>query len=293
MFRRYFVILFLIVIVIEVLLSYLYPFTRIVIVFMGSIMTYYIVGSLMGRHKADLKFNIIILTPFIAIKLLRIVENSDYFFPMDSPILLILSLSVYGIGFYQNYYQKYNYSSGILTLIIICTTVLTAEFVIPQIIYQKTVKSESYLNDDNFQLEKWSLLTVEGDVLPISKFDNKAILLNFTFSRCGPCIEKQPSLKWLNDKIDKSKIAIIEVDLGDFDTLAEAKVFSDKGKHNLYWAYDPENKLANKFNIIGAPHQVIISKNRDEVEISHGFSTTFVDLYQERTLEKLKELADK
>lgn len=283
--------LFFAVAAVEVLCSYLYFSTRLFYTFGLSIIFYCFLGFVFETRGIKWVTQLVILVPFFFVRASRLVMNSSTFFPVDTPILLLLSAAAFALGLYVGYPKRHNYAPLVIAAGVICTTLFCSEVIVPRLWYKTRIHSFPNPAQVDFKYNDWDLLTLEGKPLPYQLFTNKVILLNFTFSQCKPCIQKQSSLEWVNSKIDKSKIAIIEVDLGEYDSLTEAKIFSERTESNLQWAYDKDNILAKKLNFNGAPYQVLLDRNGNIVQAAAGFDLNIANLYENTTLKDLNELS--
>jgi thiol-disulfide isomerase/thioredoxin len=247
----------------------------------------------MGSYKAKPLHYLLVLFPILFVKIQGLLVNDSVTVRSQESVALAVSLISFAVGVI---FHKSVGNRKILLLTMVSLfglAFVSAELLIPPMTYKEWVKTEPFVEKVSANSDKWRLLNLNGKVVNNEQFTKKVILLNFTFSGCGPCLQKHPSLEWLNERIDKEEIAIYEIDLGLFDTLEEAKAFSDRSDGNLNWLYDPDNELAKSFHFRGAPYQVIIDKTGNLIEISRGFGITVANLYEKRTLEKLNELSQR
>ena len=110
---------------------------------------------------------------------------------------------------------------------------------------------------------EFSLKSLEGDVVNLSDFKGKAILINFWFTGCGPCIKEMPALSNIQKKYADQLIFLSisfntknELDrffqshTFDFMHLTDARDFIDSiGIHGY-----PKNILINKEGVV---HQIL------------------------------------
>jgi thiol-disulfide isomerase/thioredoxin len=117
---------------------------------------------------------------------------------------------------------------------------------------------------------KTSVTTSTGESTTLEKQlgKNKAILLDFWASWCGPCMEGLPELKKRAAYLSKHGIVVAGMNTEGDESIAE-KIRKEKGM-DLPWLVEPKEKpLSDLLEINTIPHVVLLSP--DGKVLFHGF----------------------
>jgi len=102
------------------------------------------------------------------------------------------------------------------------------------------------------------ILTADGGVLNLSRFQGKVVLLNFWATWCPPCIREMPSLDRLQAELggDTFTVVVLSIDRLGLDVVAP--FFKRLGLKNLTIYLDPKSTAGNAFGLYGLPISYII-----------------------------------
>lgn len=119
--------------------------------------------------------------------------------------------------------------------------------------------------------QKAPLFELPGDNTTISlkDFRGKVVYLDFWASWCVPC---RKSFPWMNDvqaRYGGDDFTIIAISLDS--SKADALKFLNKVPANFIIAYDPEGKVASKYNLKAMPSSYLINKKGELVLVHQGF----------------------
>lgn len=265
-------------VIVEVFIAYTNTFQTYYLTYILAGVVYLIIGTQFRKYMISRLTTITFLLPLLIVKFFLVYANA-YNYPFIFPFCFLISLFSFAIGYYlrvlSNLFLFFNAIN--FTLIYFFGFVKS-----PQIV------SERYMERSNRnptkKINKWNLKKLDGSLLPFNTIEKKVALLNFSWKNCGQCIIKQPYLEKLQEKYkNRADFIILEIDLGEYDTISEALIFSKQPPNNLKWAYDADNELANKLDYRGAPHQVIVDKKGKIINISSGFNGDLGIMYIEDT----------
>jgi len=119
--------------------------------------------------------------------------------------------------------------------------------------------------------QKAPTFTLPGDKQKVNldKLKGKVVYLDFWASWCDPC---RKSFPWMNDmhsRFDSKKFTIIAVNLDS--SKEEALSFLEKVPANFQIAYDPEGKVATKYDLKAMPSSYLIDKKGQLVFAHKGY----------------------
>ena len=121
--------------------------------------------------------------------------------------------------------------------------------------------------------------------LEVSDYKGKVVYLDFWASWCEPC---KLSFPWLNKmKSQNPDLVVIGVNLDKEESLA--KEFLKESPANFEIIYDPEAKLAEKYNVGGMPYSIVFDKKGIK-RLSHvGFTNAKGKVYEQEIKKLLSE----
>lgn len=104
----------------------------------------------------------------------------------------------------------------------------------------------------------WTLKDYDNNVIKLSDFKNKNLLIQFTGIGCGPCHLSIPMMKYLKENIKKSDIEIISIETNS-QNVEGIKRYSEKNQLN-YRVLIANNELKKNYKITAVPMFIIINK---------------------------------
>jgi len=123
----------------------------------------------------------------------------------------------------------------------------------------------------NAYAQKAPVFTLPGDNQNISldKLKGKVVYLDFWASWCDPCRKSFPWMNGLTARFDSKNFAVVAVNL---DTSKEdATKFLGKVPANFIVAYDPEGKVATKYDLQAMPSSYLIDKQGNLILTHKGY----------------------
>jgi DsbE subfamily thiol:disulfide oxidoreductase len=100
------------------------------------------------------------------------------------------------------------------------------------------------------------LKDLRGQEVRLSDFRGKVVLLNFWATWCKPCKEEMPAMQASYDKLRDKGLAVVAVnELEDTDKVAQH--IRNHG-HTFEVIMDKNNKVANRYGVVGLPASFII-----------------------------------
>ncbi|WP_353873662.1 TlpA disulfide reductase family protein [Aliikangiella maris] len=114
--------------------------------------------------------------------------------------------------------------------------------------------------------------------IEITDYKGKVLYLDFWASWCIPCRKSFPWMNDLREKYSEDELAIVAVNLDKDKSLAQD--FLEKYPASFSIAYDPEGKLAKKYQIPGMPSTIIFDKNGKVVDAHSGFFAKKIPEYE-------------
>jgi len=113
------------------------------------------------------------------------------------------------------------------------------------------------------KIDNFGLSDTTGKIINLNEIKSDYILLDFWFSRCGPCLKSFPELQNLYFKTDRKTFEIIgiSVDLPNETLLWKSTI----KKYGLSWTNvnDSKFKLVKKLAIVNYPTKVLLNKDKE------------------------------
>jgi peroxiredoxin len=114
----------------------------------------------------------------------------------------------------------------------------------------------------------FTLQTIDGQSITLSKLQGKTVLLNFWVSSCAPCVTEMPYFQEVLDEQTNKDLAIVAINCGE--TSQTVKNIADDLGLTFHMLLDPDGKVCTDYKR-GAPTTFLIDSNgiikaiRDEV----------------------------
>jgi len=135
-------------------------------------------------------------------------------------------------------------------------------------------KSSSDQNQANASLtreqavEQSTFVDLDGETVPISRFEGKVVLIDFWETWCKPCLASFPTMQKLMEDYPDDFV-VLAVSPGWADSKEDAREFREDHDYDFVYLYD-ENSLHEKLNVQGIPFKVFVSSGGEFVEASMG-----------------------
>jgi len=114
----------------------------------------------------------------------------------------------------------------------------------------------------------FTLQTIDGQSITLSKFQGKTVLLNFWVSSCAPCVTEMPYFQEVFDEQTNEDLAVVAINCGETSQTVQ-NIVDDLGL-TFHMLLDPDGKVCTDYKR-GAPTTFLIDSNgvikaiRDEV----------------------------
>ena len=103
-----------------------------------------------------------------------------------------------------------------------------------------------------------------NEIVKLSDYKGKLIILNFWATWCAPCREEMPHLDKLQSLKSFDNLKVFPINVGKEKKEKAEKFFQEYKIENLDLYIDDSVNLANKFKLRGLPTTVIINKEGEE-----------------------------
>jgi peroxiredoxin len=138
------------------------------------------------------------------------------------------------------------------------------------------LKARAQLTIGNI-IDNISLPDTAGNIVQLNNIQSRYILLDFWFSRCGPCIKSFPELQELYSKTNRADFEIVGISV---DQPGEKELWRKTiNQHGLSWINinDAKAGIARKLAIVNYPTKILLDKNRKIVLVDSDNS--YEDFY--------------
>jgi len=129
-----------------------------------------------------------------------------------------------------------------------------------QALIEKRVVEHAEKNPVTFPLDA-KIKDSDGKETSIKELlkDNKAVLLDFYASWCGPCMNLMPNLKEKAVKFKEKGVLVAGINTVDAD---DANMVKTKFEINFTWLVEPEDRpFSNLLQINSIPRMILVDKN--------------------------------
>lgn len=131
---------------------------------------------------------------------------------------------------------------------------------------------------------QFSLTDLSGNVVSLSDFKGKTVMIDFWATWCGPCIASFPGLQQtVNKYSDDNNVKFLFINSWERveNKKQNAADFMNKNKYTFHVLMDEDNKVITDFKVSGIPTKFIIDKDQNIRFISIGYEGTPEGLVEE------------
>ena len=101
----------------------------------------------------------------------------------------------------------------------------------------------------------FELQALTGEMVSLSDFNDKPVLINFWATWCPPCVQEMPLLQEISDDY-AGELVVLPVNGGD--SMEQIRAFAEAYEYNLMFLADPENALSLEYSVRGFPTSFFI-----------------------------------
>ena len=120
--------------------------------------------------------------------------------------------------------------------------------------------SQSVFAETKQKAQDFTLKSIDGKFVKLSKFQGKVVLLNFWATWCPPCRQEMPSMQKLYEKMKNEKFQMISINI-EKTSKENLAVFMKKNKYTFPVLMDPMDLVSSQYGIISIPTTFIIDKS--------------------------------
>lgn len=131
-------------------------------------------------------------------------------------------------------------------------------------------------------------ISLDGKRIELSKLKGQVVVLNFWFTRCGPCIEEIPGFNKLTESYANKNVTFISLTY-DSTTMVREFLKQHPWKFNIVANNDEVRR--NKFKLFGVwPYTIIINKEGKIAYMQFGSKGTETFAYFNKVIHNLLQL---
>lgn len=112
----------------------------------------------------------------------------------------------------------------------------------------------------HFLAPEFTLEGLDGKTYSVGGKRDKAVLINFWASWCGPCHDEAPDLVRLYEEYN-DRFEIYAINVTKEDTVKNAKAFVAQYEFTFPVLMDLDNEVASLYNIRGFPTNILVDEN--------------------------------
>jgi len=174
----------------------------------------------------------------------------------------------------------------IFTPVIIVFFYISHAFIIPQLIFQITLKNEKKTNYQT--IFNATFIDAAGKHYKLDDISNKNCkLIECYFVGCPPCEQKEIELIKLDSIFKNKSFSIIRICSGvvtNYETFKKNTV----GKKGIY-LYDNDSLLYKSYHLLGYPFELIADRNYIKTTVN-GFDKTTSDVYLNNEIKTINNI---
>lgn len=157
----------------------------------------------------------------------------------------------------------------LLPLGILLILITTALAVIKWTLSSSPSSHESLKIEADAVLPDFKLTSMDGKTSPLSSYKGKVFLINFWATWCEACIEEMPSIVNLRESYKERGFEALGINLDETPEVIAPKT-AKKLKMTFPIFKDPENNVANLFDVRAIPLTVIVNQARKILLVKDG-----------------------
>ena len=150
------------------------------------------------------------------------------------------------------------------------------------------MKDESEINENVFPAIDFEVLDRNGNVVKLSDFYGKPIVINFWATWCGPCQAELPDFEEVyNQYGEEVEFLMVNLTDGHTDTVSSVEKFVSEKQYEFPVYFDTEYSASDAYEVYSIPQTVFIDRNANIVAsyigmINKNILETNIDLTVEK-----------
>lgn len=150
------------------------------------------------------------------------------------------------------------------------------------------MKDESEINENVFPAIDFEVLDRNGNVVKLSDFYGKPIVINFWATWCGPCQAELPDFEEVyNQYGEEIEFLMVNLTDGYTDTVSSVEKFVSEKQYEFPVYFDTEYSASDAYEVYSIPQTVFIDRNANIVAsyigmINKNILETNIDLTVEK-----------
>ena len=248
---------------------------------------YFVSGLLISRFETKVvPYPLLFLFPSLYVLVYSAFDNPSVLISLASEFVTLLP--AFAIGFY--FFRLRRNLRLPATVLLVGISTIYIFLLNPQLIF-KAYSS----NDINPRIEAkkidYSFISQDSSVISSSMLENKVVLLDYWFIRCGPCLKKMKELKKIASHFKGRKdVIILAVDDGLRDKFSDFLKTSKTLPAELDYAYDSKGRSVSELDIQYFPHEILLDKKGNVRHQIVGFNTDLAITYTKNTIQQIESL---
>ena len=153
---------------------------------------------------------------------------------------------------------------------------------------QKEATVEAEPSTPEGYVKQASFTDLDGNTVPISKFEGKVVMIDFWETWCKPCLASFPTLQKLQNEYSEDFV-VLAVTPGFTDTREDAETFANNHDYSFNYLMD-SNNLHQNLGVRGIPYKVFVDPEGNLIKQSKGSYGPDEDYKQvKKIIEKYKK----
>lgn len=112
-----------------------------------------------------------------------------------------------------------------------------------------------------------------GEVVHLSDFKGRIVVISFWATWCGPCRKELPMLMLLQKQATRDKVVVLSVNWRQgYDAFREVKGFFNKAATEVTLISDASGRAGDAYGVKAIPHMIIVGRDGKIAAVHVGYS---------------------
>jgi peroxiredoxin len=117
--------------------------------------------------------------------------------------------------------------------------------------------------------------TIDGKAVSLNDYSGKVVVLSYWATWCTYCRSELKVLEKLQNLVSNQQLQVIAVNIESRDVFRH--VLKTLKGFSMLLAYDPGNKCAKAYDVVGLPYMVIVGRDGRVVSVNEGYGEGSLD----------------